>query len=91
MTSFTTDCPSCEKKRLRHCIRLKKHVRERHEATDEDSLKPCFKYDESKTVQVPHASSVITYKAGNLTWLAGIIERINSTFHPRLPGKDFNI
>lgn len=72
------------KKRLRHCIRLKKHVRESHEDTDEDSLKPCFKYDDSKTVQVPHASSVITHKAGNLTWLAGVTERINSTFHHRL-------
>ena len=90
MTSFTTDCPSCEKK-FETLYSLKKHVRERHEDTDEDSLKPCFKDDESKAVQVPHASSVITDKAGYLTWLAGITERINSTFHPRLPGKDFSI
>lgn len=70
---------------------LKKHVRERHEGTDEDSLIPCFKDDDGKAIQFPHASSVITDKAGYLTWLAGITERINSTFHPRLPGNDFNI
>ena len=90
MTSFTTDCPSCEKK-FKTLYSLKKRVRERHEDTEEDSLKLCFKDDESKAVQVPHASSVITDKAGYLTWLAGITERINSTFHPRLPGKDFSI
>ena len=90
MTSFTTDCPCCKQK-FKTLYSLKKHVRERHEGTDEDSLIPCFKDDDGKAVQFPHASSVITDKAGYLTWLAGITERINSTFHPRLPGNDFNI
>ena len=79
------------KKKFKTLCSLKKHVRERHEDTDEDSLNSCFKADDSKAVQVPRAGSVITDKPGYLTWLAGITERIKSTFHPRLPGKDFNI
>ena len=80
MTSFTTDCLSCEKK-FKTWYSLKKHVRERHEGTDEDSLIPCFKEDDSKAVLVLHASSVISAKAGYLTWLAGITERINRHFN----------
>ena len=88
MTSFTTDCPSCEKK-FETLYSLKKHVRQRHEGIDEDSLIPCFKDQDGKELQPAHASSLRTDKAGYLTWLAGITERVNSTFHPRLPGKDF--
>ena len=68
---------------------LKKHVRQRHEGIDEDSLIPCFKDQDGKELQPAHNSSLRTDKAGYLTWLAGITERVNSTFHPRLPGKDF--
>lgn len=90
MTSFTTDCPSCAKK-FKTLYSLKKHVRQRHEDIDEDSLIPRFKDQDGKELQPAHASSLRTDKAGYLTWLAGITERVNSTFHPRLPGKDFII
>ena len=41
-----------------------------------------------RKIQLPEpreAMDVVT-KAGYLTWLAGLIERLNRTFHPRLPG-----
>ena len=69
----------------------KKHVRQRHEGIDEDSLIPCFKDQDGKELQPAHDSSLTTNKAGYLTWLAGITEPVNRTFHPRLPGKDFII
>ena len=90
MTSFKTDCLCCKKK-IKTLYSLKNHVCIRHDRPDEDLLIPCFKDDDGKAVQFPHASSEITNKAGYLTWLAGITERINSTFHPRLPGNNFNI
>lgn len=90
MVSYSTLCPLCEKP-FKTLYSLKKHVRERHHSIQEDSLIPCFKDEEGKVVAVPKPREAMNAvaKAGYLMWLAGLTERLNGTFHPRLPGRFF--
>lgn len=68
---------------------LRKHARERHEDIDENSPTADF-YDQEGNVTVlpvPLEKLDRKSKEGYRMWLDGIIERITSAFHPRLPGK----
>ena len=88
MSTFSVTCPLCDK--VFKTYSLKKHVRERHDGTDEDSLVPVFKDDKGEIFQfTPEKSLGACHQSGYQTWLAGLTERMNSTFHPRLPGEFF--
>ena len=88
MSVYTLDCSAC-KKVFKTLYSLNKHVRERHEI--ENELLSMFKDQEGKMVSVPKPRDQLPsqmlkdYKI----WIGGLVERINSTFHPRLPGKYF--
>lgn len=89
MSTFSVICPLCDKV-FKTLYSLKKHVRQRHEGTDEDSLVPVFKDDKGEEFQFrPRKSLDACHKRSYQTWLAGLTERMNSTFHPRLPGEFF--
>ena len=92
MSTFSTQCPLC-RKALKTYYSLKKHVFERHDSVDEEALIPAFQDQEGKAVQIPKARESLSAsaKTGYITWLAGIVERMNATFHPRLPGKFFSV
>ena len=88
MSVYTLDCSAC-KKVFKTLYSLNKHVRERHEI--ENELLSMFKDQEGKMVSVPKPRDQLPsqmlkdYKI----WIGGLVERINSTFHPRLPGEYF--
>lgn len=88
MSVYTVDCSSC-KKVFKTLYSLSKHVRERHEI--ENELLPVFKDQEGKMASVPKPRDQLPPQMlqGYKIWIAGLVERINSTFHPRLPGKYF--
>ena len=88
MPTFVTECPCCQKV-FKTLFSLRKHVRERHEGIDEASLIPAFKDSDGKVTLLPKPREALEgeSQAGYRMWLNGLIERINSTFHPRLPGK----
>ena len=87
MSIFTTQCPLCRKV-FKTFYSLKKHVRERHDGVDEESLIPAFQDQEGNVVQIPAAKESLNAnaKTSYITWIGGIVERMNATFHPRLPG-----
>lgn len=88
MSSYTTKCPGC-KKVFKTFYSLKKHVRERHEDISEDTVIPEFFDQEGvlASLPIPREDLDQESKEGYRMWLDGIIERMSSTFHPRLPGK----
>lgn len=88
MSSYTTKCPSCEK-RFKTLYSLAKHVRERHDDIDENFLEPRFFNEEGKESVLPKPPETLDRERvkGYQIWLNGMTERLNSTFHPRLPGK----
>ena len=92
MSTFSTQCSFCRKE-FKTFYSLKKHIRERHDGVDEEVLIPAFQDWEGKPVEIPKAreSLFANAKAGYIMWLAGIIESMNATFHPRLPGNFFSI
>ena len=88
MLSYTTQWPFFEEC-LRTFYSLQKHVRERHDEIKEATLIPKFKDEEGKETVLPIPRETLDHesKAGYRMWLIGVIERISSAFHPRLPGK----
>ena len=90
MSVYTVDCLSC-KKVFKTLYSLSKHMRERHEI--ENELLPAFKDQEGKMASVPKPRDRLPQHMlqGYKIWIAGLVERINSTFHPRLPGKHKHI
>ena len=82
MSAFTVECSSCKKK-FKTLYSLNKHAREHQEALTEDSVVPVFKDDTEELNKEDHA--------GYTMWLAGMVERINATFHPRLPDDDISL
>ena len=87
MSAFTVECSSCKKK-FKTLYSLNKHARERHKALIEDSVVPVFKDHTGNQVLLRRPEKLNKEDhAGYTMWLAGMVERINATFHPRLPGK----
>lgn len=87
-TTYTTECCFCSKK-FKSFYTLKKHCLLKHSEADWENFIPVFKDKESRSASLPVAKDLSAssnfdhYKV----WLAGLVERINSLFHPRLPGK----
>ena len=74
MSAFTVECFSCKIK-FKTLYSLNNHRRDHHEAPIGDFVEvPVFKDDRG----IHHADYTM--------WLAGLVEHINSTFHPHLPG-----
>ena len=50
---------------------------------------PVFKDSKGTEVELPQARETLDAESqrGYKLWLSRLIERLNSTFHPRLPGK----
>lgn len=90
MSVYTVECSSC-KKVFKTLYSLSKHARERHELDESDELAPLFKDQGGKLPNVPKPRDQLTQEMlhGYKMWIAGLVERMNSTFHPRLPGKYF--
>ena len=87
MSTFTTECPIC-KKCFKTVYSVKKHFGEKHKG-EEGTLTPRFKDCKGDITPLPKARSVLDPGSveGYKMWLARLIERLNTTFHPRLPGK----
>ena len=87
MSSITTECSSCKKK-FKTLYSLKKHATQHHEDVDEDAIIPVFKDSTGNEVELPQGRQSLNRErhAGYKMWLAGLIERLNSSFHPRFPG-----
>ena len=60
---------------------------------DEEALIPAFQDQEGKAGQIPKARESLSAnaKTGYIMWLAGIVERMNATFNPRLQRKFFQL
>lgn len=86
MSTMLTDCLSC-KKSFRSLYSLKKHRRDRHK--DNSPVVPVFKDTSGNIVLLPQPRQQLDSidLAGYKLWVAGLVERINATLHPRLPGK----
>jgi len=86
----TTECCFCVKK-FKSFYTLKKHYLFKHSEANWENLIPVFKDKESTSASLPvtkdlsASSNFDHYKV----LLAGLVERINSLFHPRLPGKRY--
>ena len=86
MSAFTVECSSCERK-FKTLYSLNNHRRDRHEAPIDDFVEvPVFKDDKGIQISLPKPAELSNDHAAYTMWLAGLVERINSTFHPRLPG-----
>ena len=86
MSAFTVECSSCERK-FKTLYLLNNHRKDRHEAPIGDHVIPVFKDDNGIQVSLPKPVEVSKDDhAAYIMWLAGLVERMNSTFHPRLPG-----
>jgi len=88
MVSFTCQakCPGCIK-RFKTLYALRKHVILKHVDIDADAVTPVFQDEDGLEVSVPkcqamNPSDLEHYKL----WLAGLAERFNSQFHPRMTG-----
>lgn len=79
--TFTTGCSFCFKQ-FKSLYTLRKHLILKHPDTDWESITAQFKKIIGKDLS-ENAGHFHHYKL----WLAGLVERINSTFHPRLPCK----
>ena len=85
MSTFIVECSSCERK-FKTLYSLNNHRRDRHEAAIGDFV-PVFKDDKGIQVSLPKPVELSKdHHAAYIMWLAGLVERINSTFHPCLPG-----
>lgn len=84
---MSAECSSCERK-FKTLYSLNNHKRDRHEAPIGDFVVvPVFKDDKGIQVSLPKPVELRKDDhAAYIMWLAGLVERINSTFHPRLPG-----
>lgn len=90
MSTFDVDCSICGR-RFKSFYSLKKHVREKHQWVNETALVPVFKDSEGVITSLPKPRKLDEGSGtleGYKLWVNGLIERINSTFHPRLPGKE---
>ena len=87
MPSYTTECPCC-KRSFKTLHTLTKHVRERHKE-EEYPLNQAFKDGDGNVMTLPRPRVNLDpkYQEGYRLWIGGLVERINSTFHPRLPGE----
>lgn len=86
MASFTTPCASCKRK-FKTLYSLTKHAATRHGINDSDIV-AVFQNSEGTVATPPEMKSVPDRDlVGYKMWLAGLVERINSLFHPRLPGE----
>jgi len=63
-------------------------MRERHRG-EEYPLNPAFKDGDGNVMTLPKPRGNLDpeYQEGYRQWIGGLVERINSTFHPRLPGE----
>lgn len=63
-------------------------MRERHQG-EEYPLNPAFKDGDGNAMTLPRPRGNLDpkYQEGYRLWIGGLVERINSTFHPRLPGE----
>lgn len=89
MSTFMVDCPLC-KRFFKSYYSANKHVREKH---GETLIIPVFKDDKGETTVLPKKRNVLDSVSlqGYQLWLDGLIERLNSTFHPRLPGEIISV
>ena len=86
MSTFTVGCSSCERK-FKTLYSLNNHRRDRHEAVIGDFVLTVFKDHKGTEVSLPKPVELSKDDhAAYIMWLAGLVERMNSTFHPRLPG-----
>ena len=86
MSTFTVECSSCERK-FKTLYSLNNHRRDRHEAVIGDFVVPVFKDNEGTEVFLPKPVELSKDDhTAYIMWLAGLVERMNSTCHPRLPG-----
>ena len=85
MSTMLTDCLSC-KKSFKSLYSLTKHRRDRHE--DNSPVILMFKDNSGNTVLLPQPRQELNPidQAGYKLWVPGLVERINATLHPRLPG-----
>jgi hypothetical protein len=84
--SLLTDCKSCEKK-FKSRRTLVKHHFERH--FDESPPKNLDFYDNQGKSETLVPVDLLNSETDNYKqWLAGIVESINGSLHPQLPGKN---
>ena len=91
MPTLCTECPCC-KKAFKSLYSLNKHLRERHQGVN--ALEnPVFKGAEGNTTLLPKPRENLNEarEEGYRMWLDGLIERMNATLHPRLPGNLFSL
>ena len=86
MSTFTVECSSCERK-FKTLYSVNNYRRDRHEAAIGDFVVPVFKDNKGTEVFLPKPVELSKDDhAAYIMWLAGLVERMNYTFHPRLPG-----
>lgn len=63
-------------------------MRERQQG-EEYPLNPAFKDGGGNVMTLPRPQGNLDpkYQEGYRLWIGGLVERINSTFHPHLPGE----
>ena len=66
---------------------LKKNTTQHHDDVDDDGILPDFKDSTGNKVEMPQARNKLDAESQQAYMLSGLIERLNSTFHPRLPVK----
>lgn len=85
MVALNIECPKCAK-----CFKsgtsLRMHVIARHEYVNPDDLRPVFYDENARPVPLPKALEPPMMPDYQM-WLACIVERINHTLHPKLPGE----
>lgn len=88
METYSIDCDYCEKN-FKSFWTLSKHQLIKHGKDTRSQLK--FKNKEGKAFIPPKPKVLDMHELESYKhWLAGITERVNSQFHPRLPGKCTN-
>ena len=84
MNTLVIPCDDCKRK-FKSFYSLKKHVILKHPTTDTDTLRPRFlDLPSTEILPVPRVlkGDLEAYK----TWLAALVERMNSAYHPQIPG-----
>ena len=87
MMSITTECSLC-RKAFKTLYSLEKHTTQHH-ASAQDTVVAVFKDSTGRPVDLPLVKELLNpeRRAGYKTWLSGLVEWMNSTLRPRLPGK----